>query len=203
MDEERKAWEQMLDKGEPDLWYGRFVKFLRLGTKRSIRSVFLKENKQKQAKTSTNVGPEWCNAAKTWKWDERARAHDEWQRAEEDRIIAEERDKVLRSGFALQHKRIQLLDKISRKLLAYTNDEEKVWIPENKTTTFGEDKSQVVEKVTFNAPLFQQLRSYQADIAAEMGERVKKQELTGKDGGSMEFEIELVGNRPEDEESEG
>lgn len=203
MDEERKSWEQM--EQEPDLWYGRFVKYLRLGTKRSIRSVFLKETKQKQAKTSTNVGPGWCNAAKIWNWDERARAHDEWQRSEEDRIIAEERDKVLRSGFALQHKRIQLLDKMSRKLIAMTNDEEKIWIPETKTimTTQGKDKSQeqVVEKVVFNAPLFTLIEKYQDSIAKEMGERVKKQELTGKDG--ADFVIELVGNGNPEEEEKG
>lgn len=203
--EERKSWEQYDD--EPTLWHGRFVKFLRLGSKRSVNAVYAKETKQKQVKPSTNIGPEWYEAAKQWNWAKRAKDYDEYQRAEEDRIIEEERDKVLRSGFALQHKRIELLDKLSRKLIRYTNDEEKIWIPETKTitTTQGKDKSQeqIVEKIVFNAPLFQQIRNYQADIAAEMGERVKKQELTGKDGGSMEFEIELVGNRPEDEESEG
>lgn len=204
MSEERKSWEQDIEHGEPDLWYGRFVKYLRLGTKRSIRSVFLKETKRGQAKTSTNVGPEWCNAAKQWNWKKRARAYDEYQRAEEDRIIEEERDKVLRSGFALQHKRIKELDRLTRKLIRYTNDEEKIWIPETKTTTFGEEKSQFVEKIVFNAPLFTLIDKYQDSIAKEMGERVKKQELTGKDGGAVEFEIELVGNKPEeDDESEG
>lgn len=174
--EERKTWEQM--EKEPDLWYGRFVKFMRLGTKRSVNAISQKENKKSEEKTRTNAGPEWYDAAKTWNWATRARDYDAYQRAEEDRIIEEERDKVLRSGFALQHKRIQLLDKMSRKLIAMTNDEEKIWIPETKTSTFGEDKSQTVEKVVFNAPLFQQIERYQASIAAEMGERVKKKDIT-------------------------
>lgn len=198
--EERKSWEQM--EGESSLLYGRFTVYLRLGTKRSIATVYKKEKKGE--KGSNIPHGSWYDVEKEWKWKERAKDYDEWQRAEEDRIIAEEREKVLRSGFALQHKRIKELDRLARKLIRYTNDEEKIWIPETKTTTFGEEKSQIVEKIVFNAPLFTVIEKYQASIAAEMGERVKKQELTGKDGGSMEFEIELVGNKPEeDDESEG
>lgn len=185
MSEERKPWEQRIDEGEPDLWYGRFNVYLRLGTKRSVNAVFQKETKKSKEKTRTNTGPDWYEAAKQWNWGSRARDYDEYQRAEEDRIIAEEREKVLRSGFALQHKRIQLLDRLSRKLIRMTNDEEKIWIPETKTIS-GENSTVIVEKITFNAPLFQQIRSYQADIAAEMGERVKKTELTGKDGGPIQ-----------------
>lgn len=208
MDEERKSWEQKINDGEPDLWYGRFVKFLRLGTKRSVNAVFKKETKRNLEEPRSNAHQDWYEAAKQWNWEKRARDYDEHQRAEEDRIIEEERDKVLRSGFALQHKRIKELDRLTRKLIRYTNDEEKVWIPETKTimTTQGKDKSQeqIVEKIVFNAPLFTLIDKYQDSIAKEMGERVKKQEITGKDGGSMEFEIELVGNRPEEEEeSEG
>src|SRR5256885_3768892 len=120
MDEERKIWEQQQD--EPDLWYGRFRVFLRLGTRRSVNAVFEKESKKKKEEARTNTGPRWYEAAKEWNWETRARAHDEYVRAEEDRIIAEERDKIMRSGFALQHKRIQLLDRLSRKLVKMTDD---------------------------------------------------------------------------------
>jgi hypothetical protein len=178
--EERNAWDQMIEEGEPDLWYGRFVKFMRLGTKRSIRSVFLKESKQKQAKASTNVGPGWCEAAKAWEWDKRARTYDEHIRAEEDRIIAEERDKVLRSGFALQHKRIQIYNRLADKLIGYARDESKVWLCETRTfkaSHEGEEDTQIVEKVVFNAPLFQVIDRYLGAVAAEMGERVKKKDI--------------------------
>jgi hypothetical protein len=183
MDEERKIWEQ--EEGESTLWYGRFVKFMRLGTRRSINAVFAKEqranakvtrNNEKQREL--NAPGEWYDIKKVWKWDERARAYDEYQRAEEDRIIAEERDKIMRSGFALQHKRIQLLDRLSRKLVKMTDDEEKIWIPETRTTIMGEDRSTVVEKVTFNAPLFTTIDKFQDSIAKEMGERVKKKDIT-------------------------
>jgi hypothetical protein len=198
MNEERKPWEQI--EREPDLWYGRFVKFMRLGTKRSVNAIYAKESKQKQVKSSTNIGPEWYEASKQWNWAERARAYDEHQRAEEDRIIAEEREKVMRSGFALQHKRIEILDKLSRKLIRMANDEEKVWIPETKTTSFGEDKSQVVEKVVFNAPLFTLIDKYQDSLAKEMGERVKKQDIDVN--GSMRILTEWGNSLLEEEDND-
>src|ERR1041385_5367355 len=169
MNEERKVWEQM--EGESSLLYGRFTTYLRLGTKRSVAAVYKKEKKGEKGNNIPHGS--WYDDAKQWNWESRARAYDEHQRAEEDRIIAEERDKVLRSGFALQHKRIKELDRLARKLIRYTNDEEKIWIPETKTIS-GENSTVIVEKIVFNAPLFQQIEKYQASIAAEMGERVKK-----------------------------
>ena len=173
MNEERKVWEQM--EGESSLLYGRFTTYLRLGTKRSVAAVYKKEKKGEKGNNIPHGS--WYDDAKQWNWESRARAYDEHQRAEEDRIIAEERDKVLRSGFALQHKRIKELDRLARKLIRYTNDEEKIWIPETKTIS-GENSTVIVEKIVFNAPLFQQIEKYQASIAAEMGERVKKKDIT-------------------------
>lgn len=176
MSEERNAWSQM--DNEPSLWYGRFSAFLRMGTRRSVNAAFWKETKRGKEKTRTNAGPDWYNAAKEWQWQERARAYDDHVRAEEDRIIAEERDKVLRSGFALMHKRIQELDKLTRKLIRMTKDEEKIWLAETRTLVMGEDRSQTIEKVTFNAPLFQVIDKYLDSIAKEVGERVKKKDVT-------------------------
>lgn len=204
MSEERKPWEQRIDEGEPDLWYGRFVKFMRLGTKRSVNAVLQKEVKKKQEKTRTNAGPEWYEAAKQWNWTNRARDYDEFQRAEEDRIIADEKEKVLRSGYALLHKRVKTLDRLTRKLERWEKNDDKIWIPETRTTIMGENKSVTIEKVTFNHHLYMVIDKYLDSIAKEVGERVKKQELTGKNGEALEFEIELVGNKPEEEdEGEG
>lgn len=87
MSEERKPWEQM--EQEPDLWYGRFVKYLRLGTKRSVNAICWNENKKKQEKTRTNTGPEWYEAAKQWKWEERARLWDK----DQEKLRAEKEEK--------------------------------------------------------------------------------------------------------------
>lgn len=193
-------WSQQ--EGEPSLWYGRFLVYLRLGTKRSVNAVFKKENNKKQQKTTSFPGPGWYDAEKEWNWKERAKAYDEYVRAEEDRVIAEEREKVLRSGFALMHKRVKELDRLTRKLIRMASDDEKIWLVETRTVIMGEDRSQTTEKLTFNAPLFQLIDKYLDSIAKEMGERIKKQELTGKDGGPVEFEIELVGNSPDDDDSE-
>lgn len=198
MSEERDPWSQL--PNEPDLWYGRFTAFLRMGTRRSVNAVYRKEHR-KTPKSTDNTGSDWYNAAKEWQWQERARAYNEHQRAEEDRIIAEEREKVLRSGFALQHKRIQALNRLTNKLIAMTNDEDKIWMPDVKSVGTG-PTAERVDLLQFNAPLFTLIDKYLASIAAEMGERVKKKELTGKDGGPVEYEIELVGNSPDDDDSE-
>lgn len=180
MSEERKPWEQRIDEGEPDLWYGRFVKFMRLGTKRSVNAVFRKENNKKQQETTMFPGPTWYEAAKQWNWESRARDYDEYQRAEEDRIIAEEREKVLRSGYALMHKRVKTLDRLSRKLEQIEKDESKVWLTETRTTTMSENKSVVIEKTTFNHHLYMLIDKYFDSIAKEVGDRVKKQEIDVK-----------------------
>lgn len=177
--DERKPWEQDIEHGEPDLWYGRFVKYLRLGTKRSVNAVSHKEHKKGQEKSRTNAGPEWYEAAKLWNWEERARKYDKWQLAEEDRIIAEEREKVIRSGFALQHKRIKELDRLSRQLIAFTKEEKKIWMPETRTIGNG-DNAQTIEKETFNHQVYALIDKYFDSIAKEMGERVKQTELSGK-----------------------
>ena len=204
MSEERKPWEQMIDKGEPDLWYGRFRVYLLMGSRRSVGAVYRKEYHVKARQTTFKISGDWYEAAKQWNWESRARDHDEFQRAEEDRIIADEKEKVLRSGYALLHKRVKTLDRLTRKLERWEKNDDKIWIPETRTTIMGENKSVTIEKVTFNHHLYMVIDKYLDSIAKEVGERVKKQELTGKNGEALEFEIELVGNKPEEEdEGEG
>jgi hypothetical protein len=173
--DECNPWSQMPD--EPDLWYGRFMAFLRLGTKRSVNGARSKALKKSQENSRANAGPEWYEAAKEWRWEERARAYDDLVRAEEDRVIAEEREKVLRSGFALQHKRIQALQKLTDKLIEMTDDEEKIWMPDVKSVGTG-PTAERVDLLQFNAPLFTLIDKYLGSIASEMGERVKKKDVT-------------------------
>jgi hypothetical protein len=87
MEDERKIWEQQQD--EPDLWYGRFRVFLRLGTKRNVNAVYTKETKRNLEQTRTNAHQDWYEAEKTWKWKERARA---WDR-DQDKVRAEKEEK--------------------------------------------------------------------------------------------------------------
>ena len=164
-------------EGEPDLWYGRFRVYLLMGSRRSVGAVYRKEYHVKARQTTLKISGDWYEAAKQWNWLERARDYDEFQRAEEDRIIAEEKEKVLRSGFALMHKRIKELDRLSRKLIQMEKDESKVWIPEIRTIGSG-DNAQHIEKLVFNAPLYQTIDKLFDSIAKETGERVKKKDIT-------------------------
>lgn len=179
MSDAQHIWSQQ--EGEPSLWYGRFLVYLRLGTKRSVAVVYKKENHVKPRQTASKIPGDWYDIEKVWKWKERAKAYDEHQRAEEDRVIAEERDKILRSGFALMHKRVKELDKLTRKLIKMASDDEKIWLVETRTMIMGEDRSQTTEKLTFNAPLFQLIDKYLDSIAKEMGERAKTSEPATKD----------------------
>lgn len=182
--DERQPWEQI--DGEPDLWFGRFSVYLRLGVKRSVNAVFARQNKEKQGKTSTKMGPEWCNAAKTWKWEERARAYDKHIFSEQDRINAEEKERVIRKRYALMHKRVELLDRLTHKLVRMTNDESKIWIPEIRTTYANGEAISRVEKLEFNGKLFDDIDKYLAAIAAEMGERIKKKDVVDDIGEDWE-----------------
>lgn len=172
--EESKPWDQM--EGESDLWYGRFRSYLLMGFKRSVNAVYDRENKEKQGKTSTKIGPEWYDAAKIWKWVERARLHDKHQRDEEDKIIAQERDKVLRTDFALDYKRIEVLNKFVKKMEQWADDDDKIWLIKTQSIS-GENFSKHTEETVFNAPMLTMMDKYLDSIAKEKGERVKKQEV--------------------------
>jgi hypothetical protein len=172
---ERKPWDRM--EGEPDLWYARFAVYLRMGSKRSVHALFKRTTKKNQEEPRGNAGPDWYDTEKEWKWEERARAYDEHLRAEEDKLRAEEKEKVLRSGFALQHRRIEVYDRLLRKLIGYTRDDDKVWLSDLKSVQIGLDSYERVDLVHFNAPLFTLIDRYLSAIAAEMGERVKKKEV--------------------------
>lgn len=183
MNGERKLWEQMVDEGEPVLWFERFTRFRLMYPKRSIVDVFLEEEvkntrgEEIRGKPRTEAPGHWYEEAKKWRWKERVAAWDAHWIAEQDEIIEEERARVLRTGFAVQHRRIQELDRLVNKLIEMTEDEDKVWVPDVKAIGNGPN-AQRVDLVNFNAPLFTLIRGYQADIAAEMGERVKKKDIT-------------------------
>lgn len=172
--EERKPWEQM--EGESDLWYGRFRSYLLMGFKRSVNAAFTEESKKIQENLRANAGPDWYKAEKEWNWKERARLYDKYQRDEEDKIIAQERDKVLRSGFALDYKRIEALNKLADKMVQWADEEDKIWLIKTQSIS-GENFSKHTEETVFNAPMLTMIDKYLDSIAKEKGERVKKQEV--------------------------
>lgn len=128
----------------------------------------------------------WQARLKTWE-EERFKAEEE--------AIAEERKRVLRSEYALMHKRIELLNRKAKQLEAITDSDEGIWLDDVKSVGSGPGAERVDLKV-FNADAFKELREYLDDIAAEMGERVKKTEtaITQLPGNLY------IGFNPEDEE---
>jgi len=178
MDEERKLWDRMDE--EPMLWYGRFRAFLLMGSRRSVNAVFSMEQestKNDENLREPNAPGEWYKTEKEWNWKERAHKYDEHWIEEQDEIIRQEREKVLRLGFALDYKRIEALNKLADKMIQWADEDDKVWIVNKKTVT-GENFSQYTEETVFNAPMLGMIEKYFAGIAAEKGERIKKKDIT-------------------------
>lgn len=182
-----QVWQRQPD--EPNKWYARFLLYMQLGTNRTLMRV-LHDEEARNGKTKQSVSPprSWFDLYHTWQWKSRAEAYDEEQRrleaqrkAEEQALYEQQRKHILESGFALMHERVKTLDALTRKLQAYTDDENNIWLTGAKGET------------VFNDGLFREIRAHLDDIAKELGERVKlsKQELTGKDGGALEVENKI------------
>lgn len=106
-------------------------------------------------------------------WQSRVKVYDAEQVKAQEEVMAEEKAKVLRTNFALMHKRVEVLDRITEKLLAYTEDEDKVWLPDVKAIGNGPGAERV-DLIAFNDALFKEVREYLTDIAEETGGRIKK-----------------------------
>jgi len=187
-------WEKQA--GESAVWFQRFDRFRLMKPIRKVSLVFQQEEKARIAKTEQNRAKQskirekppgvWYEIAKDWRWEERAAAWDKHIDRQLDQEIAAERKRVLRTELALQHKRIELLNRKALQLAEITDDESGIWIPDVKSVGFGPDAKRV-DLVQFNDAAFRELREYLTDIADEMGERVKltKQEVTGRDGAPL------------------
>lgn len=172
--EEQHAWDRM--EQEPSIWYRRFERFRLMEPSRSIAAVFQQEDAEKnREKPRTKPTGDWYEVAKQWRWEERAEAWDAYQASIEEKQIAQEKAKVLRRNYALMHKRVAILDEKVRQLLAMTEDEGKVWVPDVKSVGTG-PTAERVDLVQFNADLYREIREYLTDLAEETGGRVKKTE---------------------------
>ena len=137
--------------------------------------------------------------AAEWRWRERAEA---WDKHLSDRAAAEAEAKrmaILTGGFAQRHERVRALDDVAQLLLDELYETNKRWLPDVKQIGSGEN-AEKVELVRFNAGLVKELRGVLDDLAAEMGERVKKRELSGPEGGPIPVTIrEVVHELPADD----
>jgi transposase len=84
-------------------------------------------------------------------------------------------NKILTSGYALIHKRVEALDKLATLLQEEVFDESKRWLLDVKAVGFER-----VDLKQFNGDLIKEYRATFADLAAELGQRVKKQEIDAR-----------------------
>lgn len=113
-----------------------------------------------------------------FQWIERAKAYDDMLRKEQEenasklrQIEQDEREKILTSGYALLHKRIEALDKMASII----------------EDTMRDDKKNIVAQWV-TPDKVREYRGCLDDIAKELGERQKtKLEISGKDGGVIEI----------------
>lgn len=194
------VWARQPD--EPPLWFLRFERY-RLMWPHSIpavyRQIWREERRKEREQCAGKDGAEksgkereidltlelelpkeapskWYELARKWQWKERAAAYDAHLTAELEAEIESEKARVLVEGFAQRHRRIATLNAKAEQLLAMTEDPAKIWLADVKSIGTG-PTAERVDLVTFNAQLFHELRATLADIAAELGERVKKKEL--------------------------
>jgi hypothetical protein len=186
---DREPWARQ--EGESLTWYNRFTAFRLMVPVHSIPDVFREEDRKKAEKEAAENGGKlreirteapshWYQEAKKWRWEERAAAWDAYQDALIEKQIAAEEKHVIRTHYALKHKRIAELDAIVSRLIGYLDDEANVWLPDVKAIGVGPVAERVIERVDiirFNEAIFAQIRGYLADIAAEKGERVKNSKM--------------------------
>jgi hypothetical protein len=174
VDTNRNPWEQL--PGETNAWFNRFDRF-RLLTDRSVQAAFNQWRLAKGRKLSRSTPKSWRDASKRWNWYERGEAWDRHCLEQASMEIEKERIRILQSGYALKHERIKVLNELAEMLLGEIKEVDKRWCPDVKSIGQGENAERV-DIVRFNGSLIEQARKSLEDIAAELGERINRQELT-------------------------
>ncbi len=167
--------------------------YLRMGSGRKISTLIqdysnkIKINKRFVPPTDS-IGTLYQWSVK-FNWDERSSEYDATWEARKN----EERLQVFNQALALDFGRVRELIELAEFLKAqlYEQDEDgnfhNVWNPDVKGVGQGNDAI-IVDIEKFNPAIIEQYRATLADIAKEVGGRVTKQEVTGKDGGAIKTE---------------
>ena len=169
---------------EPSQWYERFQKYLHLGPARSLIEVYRTDAKSKKSAAerarARNVPGSWFAAVKKWNWYARADAFDDAERKKRDEMYRARADEILQSGFAARFVRIAELNRLAELLQSEMFTTDKRWMPDAKW--IGGENGERVDLLRFNAAVVEQYRQTLADIAAEMGERVRGVKVEGNVG---------------------
>lgn len=88
---------------------------------------------------------------------------------------------ALNTGLAIREKRVELLQELAERMRDDLLVKKLLWTPQVKGIG-GADNYERIDYEEFNSAEVLQLRGVLDDIAAEVNERVRRQEVTGKDG---------------------
>jgi hypothetical protein len=180
---EAPIYERQAEAGESSVWYSRFLLYRNMpAIKRNLLGAarLHQERTAKGAHKPYRTTPgSWRDHAERWQWIERAAAYDDMLHAEAEaraevlrELEAEEERRILSTGYALKHRRIEKLTQAIQLIdRSFLDDEGKI------------------EYRFVSADKIRELRGALDDIAKEMGDRARKTELTGRDGEPVEIEI--------------
>lgn len=121
-----------------------------------------------------------------------------WQRrlqeiADREAKAVEEREaarlrQIMETGYGRPEERVQLLKRLLDLCVEDVTTGGRRWVKDVKSIGSGEFAERV-DLERFNAPEFDQIRGLLDDIAKEKGERVKRTEVTGKNGAPLEVAL--------------
>lgn len=96
---------------------------------------------------------------------------------------------ALKTGLALKENRVKMLQDLADLLAADIFKGGLLWTESAKGIGSGPTWERYEYK-EFNAAEVRELRATLEDIAAEVGDRIRKQEITGKDGAPIPFDLD-------------
>jgi hypothetical protein len=179
------VWDRQ--ENEPLRWYARYEVFRLRGPGRSFLGAYNQWRVENGKKVSTGTPVCWQEAAKKWRWKERAEAWDlseleirrqqEEQRWRERRI--EQKDKEWAAAQGLLEKANQMMQALRVA----------------RTVVEDEGRTIIIEPVDWgpsDLARFLDLFSKLGRLSAEMETEKRKEEITGKDGGPIVVEDSLT-----------
>ena len=178
-----ELWERLADKNESSRAFAAFCVYRDLPPmERSLDKAYtLSKNDGTNAvqKRYTANGT-WQGWSTQYDWVNRAKAFDDFRFQKQAEAKQSEIDKIIAEcGYASMHERVKALAEVADILKAEIKSKEKLYL-------FGKLGE------TFNKDLIDQYRGTLEDIAKEVGGRIIKKEVTGKDGTELRHIIEVV-----------
>jgi len=144
--------------------------YLRMGPGRSLRTLARNYHDSNQKLAPTQSLGTLTNWSTRYGWQDRAEDHDAELEARKNAEV----EAVMQEGLALPYKRVQMLKDMAEDL-------------QPLVISVGIKRGKEIKII--DPAVVAQLRGTLDDLAKETGGRIKKQELTGKDGGELTIVI--------------